>query len=153
MATTRHYEDPRGSHLPALEQNILRYRAIEMVLALFYAEDLRKAIIGCVQTTDRLRNRLDDKVGQHERVPAGAKKPLQKALKALAADQVFTEDEMIQIEKLIDYRNDIAHRLEELNADISLPHGLQGTVYGFALLQSHNMTMRLQKDYVSIGDY
>jgi hypothetical protein len=120
MVAARSYENPRGSRLPALEQNILRYRAMEMVLALFYAEDLRKTIIGCVQTTDRMKRVLDDKAEQPEHVAAGAGNPLQKALAALVADQTLSEDEKREIEKLINYRNDIAHRLEELTADISL---------------------------------
>jgi hypothetical protein len=96
----RYYDGPRGSCLRALEQNIIRYRAMDMILTLFYAEDLRKTILGYIQ------------------LAPGTKKPLEEALKRLAAAQVITESERIEIEKLVDYRNHIAHRLEELNADI-----------------------------------
>jgi len=35
------YFHPDGRKLPALERNILKYRAFEMILMLFYAEDLK----------------------------------------------------------------------------------------------------------------
>lgn len=119
MAAARYYDDPRGSRLPALEQNILRYRAMEMVLALFYAEDLRRAIIGYVRNTDQIKAALGIKNRSHERVPAGTKKPLQKALSVLVADRALSKNEQVEIERLINFRNNIAHHLEELNADIS----------------------------------
>jgi hypothetical protein len=72
---------------------------MDMIRTLFQAEALRNIIIGFF--------RLE-----------GTQKPLEKALKALVADRVISEVERIEIEKLIDYRNHIAHRLEKLNADI-----------------------------------
>jgi hypothetical protein len=35
------YDDPRGGRLSAIERNILRYRATEATLYLFYAEEVR----------------------------------------------------------------------------------------------------------------
>jgi hypothetical protein len=35
------YDDPRGGRLSALERNILRYRAVEASLYLFYSEEVR----------------------------------------------------------------------------------------------------------------
>jgi hypothetical protein len=110
--------EPPWKRLPALEQNIIRHRAMEMVLALFYAEDLRKTIVWCGQAADRMRSHLNDNADQPEDVPTDGKKPLQKALKALVADNILSANERIEIKKLIDYRNVIAHRLEELNADV-----------------------------------
>jgi len=34
------FSDPLGSKLPALEQNILKFRAMQMLLVMFYAEEL-----------------------------------------------------------------------------------------------------------------
>jgi hypothetical protein len=48
------YDSPRGNQLRALEQNILRYRALEMVLGIFYAEELRHLVIDSGAATDRL---------------------------------------------------------------------------------------------------
>jgi hypothetical protein len=117
MVTKSLYASPLGGRIPALEQNIIQYRAMEMVLALFYAEDLRKSIIGCVRTTDRFLR--DEGSRARERIPPEAKNPLKKALNALKADGIINEKEKAEIKELIDYRNEIAHRLENLNADIS----------------------------------
>ena len=38
----RSLEHPEGTKLPALERNILKFRAFEMMLSLFYAEDLKR---------------------------------------------------------------------------------------------------------------
>lgn len=118
MTANHRYEGPRGKRSRALEQNIVRYRALEMVLVLYYTENLRNLIIGTIQATDRVRSALNDKVDLNERIPARTKRPLQKALNILLADQIVTEAEKIEIEKLVRYRNDIAHRLAQLNIDI-----------------------------------
>jgi hypothetical protein len=34
-----------GSALPALEQNILKYRVMETVLVMFYAEELKRELL------------------------------------------------------------------------------------------------------------
>jgi hypothetical protein len=86
--------------LPALEQNVAKYRAMEMVLVLFYAEDLRKAIIEYADLSPDTKNRF------------------KKSLEILIAKQVLSKYEKNEIVELIDYRNLIAHRIEELNADI-----------------------------------
>src|ERR1700742_1275383 len=40
-----HYDDPRGGRASALERNILRYRAIETTVYLFYAEEVRNFLL------------------------------------------------------------------------------------------------------------
>ncbi len=45
-----HYDDPRGGRPSALERNILRYRATEATVYLFYAEQVRSFLL-----TDVLR--------------------------------------------------------------------------------------------------
>jgi hypothetical protein len=113
----RRYDNPRGRRLRALEQNVLRYRAMDMILALFRAERLRTTIISCVTDRSGLMKKLDV-AGQSNRLGPGTKNPLQKALGILVKDGVFTEAERREIESLVDYRNDIAHRLENLVGDI-----------------------------------
>jgi hypothetical protein len=51
----KRFTDPLGSTLPALEQNILKYRAMEMLLVMFYAEELKREVLDCIQTSDRGR--------------------------------------------------------------------------------------------------
>ena len=46
------FTDPLGSTLPALEQNILKYRAMQMLLVMFYAEELKREILDRIQATD-----------------------------------------------------------------------------------------------------
>lgn len=104
--------------LPALEKNILKYRAIEMALILFHAESLKKFIIGSIRSTDELRHKLH---GTPERLPPGTKGPLKKAFTILVNDNVLTQDESEEVQDLIGFRNDIAHRIHLLTSDIVNP--------------------------------
>lgn len=99
--------------LPALEKNLLKYRTLEMALSLFYAQSLKNLIIESLHSTDKLFN--------HNRFSKDTKKPLQKALKILLEENILTETETQEIEHLIDYRNDIAHHIEQLTQDIRHP--------------------------------
>ncbi|MBL6432031.1 MAG: hypothetical protein HPM95_16410 [Alphaproteobacteria bacterium] len=110
--------DPLGSQLPALEKNILKLRAFQMVLALFYAEELKRQVVSLIQDTERLMNGLKPGSVQ-ERVPKGTKKPVEKALNALLQDGAITDKEKSEIKALVDYRNTIGHRPYELFADLS----------------------------------
>jgi len=114
-----HFLDPLGSLLPALERNMLKLRAMQMVLVMFYAEELKRKVLGLVQNTERLMAKLQPDGSVHERVPKGTKNPVDKALNALVDDGAITPDEKIEIVSLIDYRNDIGHRVHELVADLS----------------------------------
>ena len=53
-----HHSSPHGSRLPALESNIVKYRAMEMILVIFHAEELRRFIIATVRVTDSIRSAL-----------------------------------------------------------------------------------------------
>ncbi len=112
------YTDPLGSRLPAFERNILKLRAMQMLLIMFYAEELKRQVLDLIQTTDRLRVRF--KPAEFiERVPEGAKRPLPKALNALIDDGAINDAEKNEIVTLIDYRNIVGHRMHELVSDIS----------------------------------
>lgn len=110
------FTDPLGSTLPALEQNILKYRAMEMLLVMFYAEELKQEILDRIQTTDGWFARVK---GQPERVPKGVKNPVDKALSALIADGAIKAHEKKEIVQLIDYRNGIAHQMHNMLGDLS----------------------------------
>ena len=105
--------------LPALEKNILKYRAIEMMLILFHAESLKNFIIGSIRATDELRHKLD---GIPRRLPPGTKKSMEKAFKILVSDNVLTQGESDEVQDLIGFRNDVAHRIHQLTADIIHPN-------------------------------
>ncbi|PIO99442.1 hypothetical protein [Pleomorphomonas carboxyditropha] len=114
-----HFLDPLGSRLPALEQNTLKLRAMQMMLVMFYAEELKRKVLDLIQATDGLAARLQPAGSRHERVPKGTKNPVDKALNALIDDGAIAPDEKVEIVSLIDYRNAIGHRMHELVADFS----------------------------------
>jgi hypothetical protein len=61
--------------LPALERNILKHRAMEMLLVMFYTEELKRDVLSRIQSTDRFGSR---RTGKPERVPKGTKNPVDK---------------------------------------------------------------------------
>ncbi len=109
------YLDPLGSRLPALEQNMLKLRSAQMVLVLFYAEQLKARVLSLIQRTDGFMAHT----GRAERVPQGTKNPVGKCLDALEADGAMSADEKVEIRRLIDYRNSVGHDVHELVADIT----------------------------------
>lgn len=111
------FTDPLGSTLPALEQNILKHRALEMILVIFYAEELRREVLDPIQTTDGWLARV--KKGHVQRAPKGVKNPVDKALNALVADGAISAQDKKEIVELIDYRNLVAHQLHIMLADLS----------------------------------
>jgi hypothetical protein len=112
------FTDPLGSNLPALERNILIFRGHQMLLVLFYAEELKRRVVDLIQATDGLKTRLH-REGASERAPPGTGKTVDKALNALVADKAITAAQKREIVELIDYRNVIGHQMHTLFADLS----------------------------------
>lgn len=106
MGNLWHYF-PKGRRLPALERNILKYRAYEMVVILFHIEDLRSYVLTTLRANDK------------GRIPDGTKKPYEKAWAYLVEKGVITKDESDEIQRLTDYRNTIAHDVQKLTYDLS----------------------------------
>jgi len=106
MSNLWHYF-PKGRRLPALERNILKYRAFEMVVILFHIEDLREYVLRTIRANDKAR------------IPEGTKKPYEKAWAYLVEKGVITWDESDEIQRLTDYRNTIAHDIQQLTYDLS----------------------------------
>ncbi|WP_107677842.1 MULTISPECIES: hypothetical protein [Agrobacterium] len=113
--------DPLGSRLPALEQNLLKLRSAQMVLVLFYAEQLKAKVLSLIQGTDRFLALT----GRPERVPKGTKNPVGKCLDALQADGALSVEESAEIRSLIDYRNTVGHDIHELVADITMERSVR----------------------------
>jgi uncharacterized protein YutE (UPF0331/DUF86 family) len=107
---------PNGTRFPALEQNILKYRALEMVLILFYVENLKEFALGAVRATDEF---MMDEMGKKDRLPGGTKKVYRKLWSVLVSDGVITADESKEIQSLIDYRNLIGHDIHKLTLDLT----------------------------------
>lgn len=106
---------PDGKYLPALERNILKFRAFQMALILFHTENLKSFVLGSIRATDRLKKTYS---GGVERLPEGTKKVYEKAWQILVDDGIITKDQCDDIQSIINYRNDIAHRMYQLTCDI-----------------------------------
>ncbi|WP_140426999.1 hypothetical protein [Ensifer aridi] len=94
----------------------MKLRSAQMVLVLFYAEQLKAKVLSLVQGTDGFLARA----GRVERVPKGTRNPVGKCLDALEADGALSADERAEIRRLIDYRNSVGHDIHELVADITM---------------------------------
>jgi hypothetical protein len=135
---------PRGARLPSLERNILKYRALEMVLILFYSEALKASIIGSIKAFDRLFR------SQGSRILPATKKKLQVALGVFVADGVITKTEQDEIVGLVDYRNMIAHHIQTLTGDIGRT-GIAGDFRKFmGVKYDHEARKRLKCYYNDI---
>jgi hypothetical protein len=110
-----YHRDPKGNRLPALEQNILKYRTFEMAIVLFHIEDLKAFVLDSIRATDKVRSHRN---AAKPRIPVDAKKAYEKAWAVLVADGIISQDDSDEIQRLIDYRNDIAHRIQEFTCDI-----------------------------------
>ena len=93
---------PRGNRLSALEQNVL-------------VEDLREFVVGSIRSTDQLRATLSSVA---PRLPKGTKNLYKKAWGILVDDGILSSEESDEIQRLLDYRNTIAHAPQKLTVDI-----------------------------------
>ena len=106
--------------LPALEKNVLKYRALQMVLLLHEVESLRSFLIGSIRGTDTFPSRQGA-----ERIPAGTRGPLQRAFGILVAEAILTVEESNDLQAIVELRNKVGHTVHELVQDISAPPGLR----------------------------
>ena len=106
---------PHGKAPTAWEADILKIRAFEMVLILFYMEDLRRFIMGSIEATDKLHgvNRLSD---GKPKTKEGKK--LEFARAVLVSDGVINQAESDELKELVDYRNIIGHTIHDLTVDV-----------------------------------
>jgi hypothetical protein len=104
---------PQSSRLSALEKNELKRRALEMVLVLFYIEDLKHFVVASIRATDRLR-----RVASGGRLSPGTKNLYKKAWTILVDAGVLSQQESDEIQGLVDYRNLVAHQTHALTADV-----------------------------------
>ncbi len=103
--------------VPALEKNILKFRALEMVVVLFQAESLKRYVVESIRATDRTFPRED----ASERLPERATQLIKKAFAVLVDEGVLTREESSEVQGLLDFRNLIAHRVDELVRDVAIP--------------------------------
>ena len=111
----RNFIDPFDS-LPALEREIIRLRSYESTLVIYYKDDIERSILDKIQCYDHFQKRLD--ADHILRSPENSKHQLKNALAAMVADGAISDAERKQIRKAIDFRNDVAHRIDHLFSDI-----------------------------------
>ena len=112
------YNDPWRGRVRALEKNLMLYRTIQFALVIHYTEELKKAVIIPVQYKFSefkvKRTRGPGKYSQDT-----SPKVFYGSLKKWVDEGLINDKESSEICRLINFRNDVAHRLNQLNVDIS----------------------------------
>lgn len=101
--------------ITALEKNILKYRALQMILLLYEVESFKSFVLGSIRSTDRF---LTEK---ERRLPEGTKKIFIKIWALLVEEDIITQEESEDIQNIIEIRNEIGHSIHNLVLDISGP--------------------------------
>lgn len=97
-----------------LESNELKARALEMILILFYMEDLKEFVLKSISSTSEFR-----KTDLLNMIDKDSKdKPFEKARALLVSEKIINQEESDEIKKLVDYRNHIGHRVYQLTVDV-----------------------------------
>ena len=109
--------NPRGENFRALEQNILKFRTFEMVLILFYVEEIKSIALRTIKVTDKHRKSYQN---IEERLPDGTTKIYKKLWALLVSEGILSKEEKEDVERIIDYRNNIAHSIGELVFDLNV---------------------------------
>ena len=107
---------PHGPAPTALEANVLKLRALEMVLIIFYMEDLRRFIIKAVTVTNKFLQKSPSP-SEDEADELGSR-ILRQATKELLDAGVLTKDQRTEFNKLVAYRNTIGHEPHFLTVDV-----------------------------------
>ncbi|WP_431296458.1 hypothetical protein [Rahnella sp. PAMC 25559] len=106
---------PHGRTTTSLEANVLKIRAFEMVLILFYMENLKRFILGSIQQTDKIRGENYFASGK---IKTSEGKKMEIARARLVSEGVINQTESDELKKLMDYRNIIGHKVHDLTVDV-----------------------------------
>jgi len=88
------------------ERDVLKYRSYEIMLYLFYVEDLKKFIVQSLQTTNDIFGVSNKKL------------KLDDHLNRIVEDGIITAQEKVELVTLIDIRNDISHEVHKMVNDL-----------------------------------
>ena len=113
----RSYIELLSGKLPALERNILKYRAFQITLVIFYCDHLKRRIRSIVATQSRFEKILGGKQ-QNDARHANRERNWKRSLTTLREWGILSKEETHEIVELIDYRNIIAHEVHRLVGDI-----------------------------------
>jgi EAL domain-containing protein (putative c-di-GMP-specific phosphodiesterase class I) len=134
---TRRYTDPLGARAPELERCMIRHRALQMILIMYHAEELKREVISAFETRMRWRERQPPTEADQQ-APAAERKKQKRAFDFLVADGVLTRDERQQMVELIGRRNGIAHHLDQVTADLTLERAVRDWVDILPGRQTHD---------------
>ena len=114
---TLDYLAPLSGRLPALERNILKYRALEMILVIFYCDHLKRKIRTVTDRNVQFENRFKE-IRKNTGRQTGADMTGKDSMRVLREMELIDEDEAAEIRKLIDFRNVIAHQVQKVVSDV-----------------------------------
>lgn len=134
--------EPKNMRLLALEKNILIYRALQMALFLFHAEDLKRTLVGSVGAKMRRE--------KEENLEGG--KLLIKIFQRLVREGILTQSESTELQNLIEYRNQIAHEIHHLTGDIEVPGRRYGLRHYLKLRYDYDALNRVKKWHHVLGN-
>ena len=109
------FTDPYDE-LPAYEREIVRLRAYELTLVLYYKDVIERSILDQIECHDCWKAERDSSF--QPRAPKSAKRRLEKSLSAMVSDGALSKSERDQIMRTNGFRNDIGHRIDHLFADL-----------------------------------
>ena len=171
------YDDPRGGRPAALERNVLRYRATEAALYLFYAEEVRdfmltnvypqaikdptaapwepteerrlEGVLSRILTDAELAKVLSVEDARALRLTFATERQQGKKLKTAFAHAIkigmFAVAEADEVRELLEYRNDIAHRIHLVMSDVSRSYAAAAYVSFTAPAYKGDALERLRK--------
>jgi hypothetical protein len=115
----RHYTDPLRGGLPELERCMIRHRALQMILIIYHAEELKRDVVDGVAAQRRWRAAATGDAAATPEEEVKEAKKVKRAFAHLVQDGVLTADEQRHMVKLIGKRNSIAHHLDQVTADLT----------------------------------
>jgi hypothetical protein len=122
-----------STRLQTLEKNILKYRAFEMIIILFYAQHIKNFAYNSLKASFRLSGKKLPKENKFKKV-----------LEILVADGIISEEEGSEIQYLINYRNNIGHRIEDLTYDLNNSHYAQSRKQLHGIKYNYKARVRLK---------
>ncbi len=178
------YNDARGGRASSLERNVLRYRAAEAALYLYYDDDVRRfmresvlpdiggksagqpwqsgkarRLAGLFRTlveeatrAKRLTIEEADALNAILENDARQGKQLKAAFGHAIKIGIFSEQEADELQELLNYRNDIAHRVHEVMADVSRSYAASDHVRHFGHRYKDDALDRLRRYQDSLWD-
>jgi len=100
-----------------LEKNILKLRAFEMTLILFYVEDIKKYVNTLIELADKPFG-ISELKRVKTRENKNSKLNIKKAMKIFVDRGILTEEDRKEYVRLVNYRNNIGHEIYTLTGDV-----------------------------------